>query len=46
MEDGKTKVDVRLEDEMVWMTQKAMAKLYQTKPQNITLHIKTIYNDQ
>lgn len=39
-EDGKTKIDVRLEDETVWMTQKALAKLYQTTSQNITMHLK------
>lgn len=44
-EHGDTKIQVRLEDETVWMTQKAMAELYQTTPQNITLHIKHIYND-
>lgn len=43
--DGKTRIDVRLEDETVWMTQKAMAKLYQTTPQNITLHLKNIYGE-
>lgn len=42
-ENGKTKIDVRLEDETVWMTQKSIAELYQTTPQNITLHIKNIY---
>src|SRR5690625_3394084 len=41
-EDGNTKIDVRLENETVWMTQKAIAELYQTSPQNITLHIKNI----
>nr|WP_245210475.1 virulence RhuM family protein [Sedimentibacter acidaminivorans] len=45
MEDGKTKIDVRLENETVWMTQKAIAELYQTTPQNITLHIKNIYEE-
>ena len=44
-EDGKTKVDVRLENGTVWMTQKAIAELYQTTPQNITLHIKNIYEE-
>lgn len=28
-EDGKTKIDVRLENETVWMTQKAISELYQ-----------------
>ena len=45
LEDGKTKIDVRLENETVWMTQKAIAELYQTTPQNITLHIKNIYKE-
>lgn len=45
-EDRSTKVDVRLKNETVWMTQKAIAELYQTTPQNITLHIKNIYRDE
>lgn len=31
MEDGEVKVDVRVEDETVWMTQKSIAQLYQKK---------------
>src|SRR3990167_9404399 len=42
-EDGKTRVEVRLQDETVWLTQSGMAELYQTTPQNITLHLKAIY---
>lgn len=41
-EEGQTKINVRLEDETVWMTQKAIAELFQTTPQNITLHIKDL----
>lgn len=44
-EDGITKIDVLLQDETVWMTQAAMAELYQTTPQNITLHIRAIYKE-
>ena len=44
-EEGQTKINVRLEDETVWMTQKAIAELFQTTPQNITLHIKNIYDE-
>ena len=44
-EGGRTRIDVRLEGETVWMTQAQMAELFQTTPQNITLHIKTIYDD-
>jgi len=41
--DGRIKIDVRLEDETVWLTQAQMAKLYQVKAQNITMHLKNIY---
>ena len=44
-EKGDTKVDVFFNDGSVWMTQKSIAELYQTSPQNITLHIKNIYKD-
>ena len=42
-EDGKTKIDVRLENETVWMTQKAIAELYQKSVNTINEHIKSIY---
>jgi len=42
-EDGQTRIEVRLKDETVWMTQAAMAELYQTTPQNITTHLKSIF---
>src|SRR5690625_4959150 len=44
-EDGKTRIDVRLEDETVWMTQKAMAKLYQKSIPTINEHIKNIFKE-
>lgn len=44
-EKGDTKIDVYFEDETIWMTQKNIAELYQTTPQNITLHIRNIYTD-
>ena len=44
--DGKIKVDVRLENETVWLTQKAMAELFQVKPQNITMHLKNIFAER
>jgi hypothetical protein len=43
--DGNIKIDVRLEDETVWLTQKHMAELFQTTPQNITIHLKNIYDE-
>jgi hypothetical protein len=45
-ENGQTKIEARLENETVWLTQKAMAKLFQTTTQNITLHIKNIFLEQ
>ena len=42
-EDGKEKIEVRLENESVWMTQAAMAELFQTTKQNISLHLKNIF---
>lgn len=44
-EKGDTKVDVYFADDTIWMTQRTMAELYQTTPQNITTHIKNIYED-
>ncbi len=42
-EDGKQRVEVRLEDETAWLTQAGLAELFNTSPQNITMHIKEIY---
>lgn len=44
-EKGDTKVDVFFAEETVWMTQRSIAELYQTSPQNVTSHIKNIYKD-
>jgi hypothetical protein len=44
-EDGITKIDVRLENDTVWLTQKLMAELFQTTPQNITIHLKNIFEE-
>ena len=44
-EDGRTKIDVRLENETVWMTQKAIAELYQKGINTINEHIKSIYEE-
>ncbi|HCC07351.1 MAG TPA: cell filamentation protein Fic [Clostridiales bacterium] len=43
--DGQTKIDVKLENETVWLTQAQMAELFQTSTQNITMHIKNLYNE-
>lgn len=44
-ETGETKLEVRLENETVWLTQKLMAELFQTSPQNITIHLKNIFEE-
>ncbi|GJQ59049.1 MAG: hydroxyacid dehydrogenase [Candidatus Scalindua sp. AMX11] len=44
-DDGQIKIDVRLEEETVWLTQQLMAKLFQTTQQNISLHIRNIYEE-
>lgn len=43
--DGKLKIDVRLDDETVWLTQPLMATLFQTSIPNISMHIRNIYED-
>ena len=44
-EDGLTKIDVRFEDETVWLTQAQLCDLYQTSKSNISEHIKHIYEE-
>jgi hypothetical protein len=43
--NGITKVDVRMEGETVWLSQSQMAELFQTSKQNISLHIRNIFNE-
>lgn len=44
--DGETSIDVKLENETVWLTQRQMAELFQTTSQNVTLHIKNLYEEK
>lgn len=44
-DSGDTKLEVRLENETVWLSQKLMAALFQTTPQNITIHLKNIFEE-
>ena len=44
-EDGQTQIDVRLENETVWLTQAQMAELFEKTPQNITMHIGNAYKE-
>jgi len=41
--DGQTAIDVRLENETIWLTQKQIAKLFGTKRPAITKHLKNIF---
>ena len=45
-EDNNIKVEVLLENEDVWLTQNALAKLFDTTRNNITLHIGNIYKEE
>jgi len=42
-EDGRTLIQCRFADETLWLTQAQIAELFQTTPQNVTLHLKAIY---
>lgn len=44
-EGETTKIEVCLENENVWLSQKMMAELFQTTPQNITIHLKNIFDE-
>lgn len=44
-ENGETKLDVRFQDETVWLTQKLMAELFQTSIPNINMHLKNIFEE-
>ena len=44
-DDGQIKIQVRLENETVWLTQADMMELFQTTKQNISLHIKNIFEE-
>ncbi len=42
-DDGRVKLDVRLQDETIWLTQQMMADLFQTTKQNIGQHLKNVF---
>ena len=43
--EGEVRLEVRVENETVWLTQAQMAELFHKVPQNITIHIKNIYKE-
>lgn len=44
-DDGRTRLQVRFDGETVWLTQAQIAELFQTTPQNITIHLREIYGE-
>lgn len=44
-ENGETRLDVRFQDETVWLTQSLMSELFQTSASNIGMHLANIYKD-
>ena len=44
-EDGQTRVECRFADASLWLSQAGMAALFLTTPQNITLHLKSIFTE-
>lgn len=44
--DGKTSIDVKLEDETVWLNQAQMAELFQTDRTSIVKHVNNIYKSE
>ena len=43
--DGQTAIEVNLAEETVWLTQAQMAELFETTPQNITIHLKNVFSE-
>jgi hypothetical protein len=41
--ESNTRLEFRLENNTVWLSQAQIAELFQTTPQNITLHLKSIF---
>lgn len=44
-DDGRTRLDLRVEGQTVWLTQLEIAELFQTTKQNVSLHAKNIFED-
>ena len=43
--DGTVRVDVRLDQDTVWLTQRQMSDLFETTPENVLMHLKNIFTD-
>lgn len=45
-EDGELKIDVRFDEDSVWLTQQQVAQLFQTSVLNVNMHIRNIYEEE
>ena len=45
-EDGKSRIQLRAEEQTVWLTQLEMAELFNATKQNVSLHLKNIFKDE
>ena len=45
-ENGGNGIEVRIEDETIWLTQKLMAQLFDCTPENVLQHLKKIFDDE
>jgi len=43
--DGSVRVEVRLEQDTVWLTQRQMSDLFETTPENVVMHLKNVFTD-
>ncbi len=44
--EGEGRVDVRFEDESVWLTQRQMAEVFQSTPENILMHLRNVFSSK
>ena len=45
-QDGKTRLDLRVDGTTIWLTQLEIAELFQTTKQNVSLHAKNIFEER
>lgn len=43
--DGTARVDVRQEQETVWLSQRQMSEIFETTPENVLMHLKNVFGD-
>ncbi|MBI1907406.1 MAG: virulence protein RhuM/Fic/DOC family protein [Rhodocyclales bacterium] len=44
--NGQLQIEVRLDGDTVWLTQRQMGELFDTTPENVLMHLKNIYADE